>query len=118
MKKQERYSCTNPKMTEFVESFQGSEEFLNGVNEALSRLKDRRLLPCRHQLGDTVEVTFFDSGKITKAKIIKVSFTEGKISYDLEISGKYDPVYKIEDEWFTRLYNVDSVFVDQEKLMK
>lgn len=66
-----------------------------------------RRLPSRFQIDDKVELNFNDAGQINNCEIIKVHFSESKVLYDVEIA------FHVEKEEFsTRLYNVDSCFVN------
>lgn len=67
-------------------------------------------LPSRFQLGNNVNINFYNAGSLTGGKIIKVHFSPGKVMYDLEILVKLSPAGD-EHNMYTRLYNVDSVFV-------
>lgn len=77
-------------------------------------------LPSRFQINDSVKLNFGDSGTVTNCKIIKVHFTESKVLYDVEVKGNFNHLLdtvdhedlKINNTWYTRLYNVDSCFVD------
>jgi len=64
-----------------------------------------RLLPSRFQIGDSVELEFYGNGRIKNCKVIKVHFTESKVLYDVSVN------HPAEDN-YTRLYNIDSVFID------
>lgn len=71
-----------------------------------------RLLPSAHQLGDKVFVSFGAQGIIKNCEVIKIHFTESKVLYDLEVSGDYEE--PMDGRWSTRLYNVDSLFVEKD----
>lgn len=64
---------------------------------------ESNILPSRFQIGDEVLVNMFEAGYIKNCKVIKIHFTKSKVSYDLEIDT---------ENLFTRLYNIDSVFID------
>jgi len=59
-------------------------------------------LPSKNQIGD--EVFFTVSDENVGAKVIAVHFTINKVRYDLELKTKDDSV--------TRIYNVDSCYVN------
>lgn len=61
------------------------------------------VLPSRHQIGDEVILSINESQN--KAKVLAVHFTVSKVKYDLEI-----PIY---GESPTRMYNIDSCFVEK-----
>lgn len=62
-------------------------------------------LPSKYQIGDSVNLNFGGESFIV-GKVIKVHFTESKVSYDLEVK-----VENPNTSWFTRLYNVDSALI-------
>lgn len=73
-----------------------------------STFVDEFHLPSRFQLDDLVQVNLGeDIGVIKNAKIIKIHFSKGKIMYDLQID-----VINGRSSWNTRLYNIDSIFVE------
>lgn len=65
------------------------------------------LLPSRFQHGDPVVVHFRKSGIIQNCKVIKIHFTESKVSYDLEVKWEGEDG----DMYTDRLYNIDSAVV-------
>ncbi len=67
------------------------------------------VLPSRFQIGNTVELDFFDNGVIKKCHVIKVHFTQDKVLYDVEID-----MASVNAR--TRLYNVDSAFVGEPRV--
>lgn len=73
-------------------------------------------LPSMFQIGDLVTLNFGSAGKVTGADIIKVHFTESKVFYDVMIvlDGPLPTVNsdEIGKSLFTRLYNIDSCFVE------
>lgn len=68
------------------------------------------ILPSKFQIGEECSINFYDAGFIREAKVIKVHFTESKVMYDVEICVKKSPAGE-EHNMYTRLYNVDSIFV-------
>lgn len=70
-------------------------------------------LPSRFQIGEWVSIN--QRGLVVnKAEVIKVHFSNSKVMYDLDVEFIYDKETEngIEDEMdYTRIYNVDSVFV-------
>lgn len=82
-----------------------AEEMVDKVLEDWGKPNPDQLLPSRFQLGYQVRLNFFDAGSINKCEILKVHFSPGKVLYDVgvTISGNTN---------YTRIYNVDSVFVD------
>ena len=85
---------------------EGSEEYLKGAEAFLKLLKEKTLLPSKHQIDDIVNVNFGKVGLVTGCKIIKVHFTHGKVFYDVSVN--------INTSHITRLYNIDSVFVSKD----
>lgn len=79
----------------------------SGVGMNLDSLTKIIKLPSRHQVGDKVKFSitqnFGDNPYPFTAEIKAVHFYVGKVKYDLEIP--------IEDESPTRIYNIDSCFV-------
>lgn len=107
-------------MTNLINSFETLHdgEFLQGAKAFYEKLKEKRYLPSKHQIGDKVIMNFYGSGRIEDCEVLKVHFTEGSVSYDLEISGLYDESYqepgKEPKKWHTRVYNVEASFVTAE----
>lgn len=64
-------------------------------------------LPSAHQPGDAVDLCFPSRTEIS-AKVLKVHFTESKVCYDLELAF----VLSSQEIHYTRIYNVDSAFVN------
>lgn len=68
--------------------------------------------PSLFKFKETVDLDFFDSGKIKNCKIKAIRFTEGKVKYDVEVlifnEGKRNKDLK---EMWTCIKNVDSVCV-------
>lgn len=64
-------------------------------------------LPSRFQISDQVTINFYDAGKVVNCEIIKVHFTDRKVLYDVEVMMNGDDA-----EVTTRLYNIDSCFVE------
>lgn len=97
-------------------------ERLSKANEFVAELeKDLIELPSRFKPKDAVEVCLADAGRIKNCTVIKVHFTESKVLYDVEVWGhfqKEDGTYHSEEEqtWSTRLYNIDSAFIEEGKL--
>ena len=74
-------------------------------------------LPSRFQNGDQVTLNFYDAGKIINCEVIKVHFTESKVLYDVIVQiptyeYKGTPQQKVATPIHTRLYNIDSCFVE------
>lgn len=67
----------------------------------------RQKLPSRFFFGDPVIVHFRKSGIIQNCTVIKIHFTESKVSYDLEVKWEGDDGNTYTD----RLYNIDSTVV-------
>lgn len=69
-------------------------------------------LPSTWQLGDRVIVNFGVNGNF-RGEIIKIHFTESKVTYDLEIEILSNLVGSsvTQSLGVTRIYNVDSAFV-------
>ena len=66
-------------------------------------------LPSRFQLGDLVSVNF-GYFTISKAYVIKIHFSEGKVLYDLNVCLLDDNGDTLTT---TRIYNVDSAIVEE-----
>jgi len=62
-------------------------------------------LPSNHKIGDKVTLDFYDAGKIDNCTISEVHFSEGSVSYDIEI------VVKTQDDFKTIIKSVDAEFV-------
>lgn len=63
-------------------------------------------LPSRYQIGDKVSIKISSMFVVESAEIIKIHFSESKVTYDLLV--RLD-IFKDEAESsFTRIYNVDS----------
>lgn len=60
------------------------------------------LLPSNHQIGDSVNLEFFNSGSVQNCRITKVHFSKGRVSYDVEV---------LVGQNATRIHNVDAAFV-------
>lgn len=72
-------------------------------------------LPSNFQLGESVNLNFHRCGLLAGGKIIKIHFGYGKVLYDIELPVLSEPV-PLEQEKevnYTRIYNVDSVFVEK-----
>lgn len=87
------------------------KHFLSGevtipITLALEFICSNSSLPSRFQINDLVCVKFKDF-TITKAKVIKVHFTESKVLYDLQI------IFSDESSTSTRIYNVDSFIMEE-----
>lgn len=80
------------------------DEFLNG-----------NPLPSRFKHGDKVTLDFEDAGDVHNCTIIKVHFSESKVLYDVEVAYKYLDSSQPNVKGFTRIYNVDSCYVQPEK---
>lgn len=103
------------KSFEFDESLDGDIFVLTdwsdvGMNlESLSHVKEEKklassnILPSQFQPGSFCGVRFGDNAPIFGGQIVKVSFTLGKVLYDVEIGVGKDQV--------TRLHSIDSTFV-------
>lgn len=63
-------------------------------------------LPSRLQIEDKATVTFPQNGSF-QAVVIGIHFYTGKVKYDLEV--------RFEENRATRVYNVDSAFVEPAK---
>lgn len=75
-------------------------------------------LPARFNFGDQVIVYFGTAGVIRNCTVIKIHFTESKVSYDVEVKWKHlESADKVsagvdkERELTDRLYNLDSAVV-------
>lgn len=90
-------------ITEALYSMEGNEYYLKGVQDFYNKIKEMRLLPCKYQIDEEVDIFFGTDVPPMKCKVVKVHFNNPKVSYDLE--------YKIGDGLFTRLYNIDSAFI-------
>lgn len=80
----------------------------SGIGMALNEIYFIQILPSHHQLGDKVTVSYGDGVKIYGAWVIKIHFTESKVSYDVE----FPIVVDGRGYSTTRMYNIDSVFVE------
>jgi hypothetical protein len=69
---------------------------------------DKTLLPSRHQLDEKVVYDIW--GNKTRAEILAVHFYPGKVKYDLELLAP-PPQLESSEPDTTRIYNVDSFFV-------
>ena len=74
---------------------------------------DKTLLPSRHQLDENVVHDLW--GNKTDATIRAVHFYPGKVKYDLELFGT-PPQLESSQRDATRIYNVDSFFVNDAPL--
>lgn len=70
-------------------------------------------LPSRYQIDDKVVVSFGLSGRIENCKVIKVHFTKSKVLYDIEIAIECEDLDGKESTSYTRVYNIDSCFVEE-----
>lgn len=70
---------------------------------------EKKKLPSRFQNGDKVKLCFSNAGELTNAEVIKVHFSESKVLYDVELA---IAIIETDELYHTRLYNVDSVFVE------
>lgn len=64
----------------------------------------------RHTFGESVKVNLKDGGIIYNGKIVNIKFTESKVFYDLDVL-----VWSAETsdkDLHTRIYNIDSAFVE------
>lgn len=68
-------------------------------------------LPCSHQDGDFVSVTFFEAGIIKNCKVNGIYFKQGHIFYDLLVMTHQDDDGK---ENYQRLYRVPQGLLDKE----
>ena len=62
-------------------------------------------LPSNHKIGDVVILDFYDAGKIDNCIVSEVHFSEGNVSYDIEIT------VKVQDDFKTIIKSVDAEFV-------
>jgi hypothetical protein len=62
-------------------------------------------LPSNHKIGDKVTLDFYDAGKVDNCIVSEVHFSEGSVSYDIEIT------VKVQDEFKTIIKSVDAEFV-------
>lgn len=69
-------------------------------------------LPSRFQIGDMVSLNFESSGVIRNARVLKIHFTEGKVLYDVEIRVENFDEEGKGSSYTTRLYNIDSIFLN------
>lgn len=91
-------------ITDVIKLQKEYEEIPNESTEVCSSTKLK--LPSSKQIGDAVIVDFGIGMRSENASVIKVHFTESKVMYDLEIN-----FTELNNDYSTRLYNVDSVFV-------
>lgn len=62
-------------------------------------------LPSNHKIGDKVTLDFYDAGKINNCIVSEVHFSEGNVSYDIEVTAK------VKDGFKTIIKSVDAEFV-------
>jgi len=65
-------------------------------------------LPSNHKIGDKVTLDFYDAGKVDNCIVSEVHFSEGSVSYDIEIT------VKVQDEFKTIIKSVDAEFVKKQ----
>jgi hypothetical protein len=65
-------------------------------------------LPSNHKIGDKVTLDFYDAGKVSNCEVSEVHFSEGSVSYDIEIT------VKVQDEFKTIIKSVDAEFVKKQ----
>lgn len=68
-------------------------------------------LPSKFKHGDKVILNFEKSGKIKNCTVIKVHFSESKVLYDVQVGYKYVDSSNPVINGFTRIYNIDSCYV-------
>lgn len=61
-------------------------------------------LPSRFQIGDKVDINFYDAGKLRDGFIVSIRFSENKTFYNIAI--------QTVDNLLTQIEDVDSVFVE------
>jgi len=76
------------------------------VIQAYEEYHNPLLLPSQHQIQDEVQMKF--DSLYTRGHVIAVHFYPGKVKYDLELI--------LNEEHTTRVYNIDSVFVEKFKV--
>jgi hypothetical protein len=105
------------KMNGKIERFDLSEDLKSlfiftdwsGIGMDLESISKVDLLPSQHQIGDKVILNFFKSGRIENCRILNVHFSLGKVRYDISVN-----MANNEEKFVnTRLYNVDSAFVEK-----
>ena len=62
-------------------------------------------LPSRFQIGDLISFRFTEDAPKIPARVHAIHFTVGKV--------KYDVIVHIGGDDYTRVYNLDSYFVDE-----
>lgn len=62
-------------------------------------------LPSTHQIGDLVDITFFEAGALTSCRVYHVGFDDDKVFYGIEV------MTDAANRYVTRLPRVDSAFV-------
>lgn len=69
-------------------------------------------LPSAYQIGAKVQVQFGEEGTLKNCEVIKVHFSDYKVLYDIGVSGNFEQTTEHPaGKWYTRLYNVDSAFI-------
>jgi hypothetical protein len=106
-------------------NIEGAKTLLSAIDElthdAIGEKKDSLRLPSQWAFGDRVKLVFNESGVINNAEIVKIHFTASKVFYDVDVifhyakpteEGQPTEYHNSEEyEGHTRLYNVDSAFV-------
>ncbi len=69
-------------------------------------------LPSRHQIGDVVELCFYNKLQNIPCKVEAVRFTESKVFYDLSINNPTSNEVASSNDSLL-IQNVDSVYVKQ-----
>jgi len=67
-------------------------------------------LPSHFQIDDPVRLAFGDAGGVINCRVIKVHFSDSKVFYDVDVEMHFAGE---EEKFYTRLYNVDSAFVEE-----
>lgn len=62
-----------------------------------------------YTFGERVKVNLGDGGTIYNCKIVNIKFSESKVFYDVDVL--VHAAEAKEKDWHTRIYNVDSAFV-------
>lgn len=85
--------------------------------DKVSEILATGVLPSYLQIGDYCDVVIsnhlsgFGINKLTDGRVIKVHFSIGKVTYDLEFTFSIDP--DTNKRYTTRIHNVDSAFCDK-----
>lgn len=80
---------------------------MNTNNEqpiASDAIGNQNPLPSAFRIGEKVNVQMFDAGALKNGEVVKVHFSESKVTYDLQ--------FHVKEDSYTRIHNIDSVFIE------